>query len=29
VARRLVADSRGATDRVVAEIAQRLDGARR
>jgi 3-deoxy-D-manno-octulosonic-acid transferase len=26
-ARRLVADSRGATDRAVAEIAQRLDGA--
>jgi len=28
-ARRLVADSRGATDRAVAEIAQRLDGAGR
>jgi 3-deoxy-D-manno-octulosonic-acid transferase len=29
MARRLVADSRGATDRVVAEIAKRLDGAGR
>jgi hypothetical protein len=28
-ARRLVADSRGATNRAVAEIAQRLDGAGR
>jgi len=28
-ARQLVADSRGATDRAVAEIAKRLDGAGR
>jgi len=29
MARHLVADSRGATDRAVAEIAKRLDGAGR